>query len=94
MATFLLRTAFHNRPASNSLLLAGRVYPLDTMLSAGDWLVFGKIKIVISEVTVSEYEGVILNIDEDSREVLKRTGIVLADLYGTEIPVESAPEEA
>ncbi|RZJ58696.1 MAG: hypothetical protein EOO58_04785 [Hymenobacter sp.] len=90
MATFLLRTAFHNHPQGDSLLLAGRVYPLATTMKAGDWLVFGKIKILVREVEVSAYEGVILTIDQGSQESLKRTGIVLADLYGTEIQIESA----
>ena len=92
MATFLLRTVFHNRPQDDSLLLVGRVYPLTTTMKAGDRLVFGKIKIRVQEVEVSAYEGVILTIDQDSRESLKRTGILLADLYGTEIQIESVEQ--
>ena len=88
MATFLLRTAFP--PQEESWLLAGRVYPLGTTIRAGDRLVFGKISIRVQEAVVSAYKGVILTIDQDSKESLRRAGIVLADLYGTEIPIESA----
>ena len=70
-------------------MLAGRVYPLATTMKAKDHLVFGKIRILVEEVTVSAYEGVILTISPDSAESLRRAGIVLADHYGTEIVVES-----
>lgn len=90
MAEFLLRITFHNRPAGNDLLLAGRVYPLTSTIKAGDWLVFGKMKVLVREAETSEYEGVIVTIGEDGVETLRRAGIILTQLYGTKIPIESA----
>ena len=92
MAVFLLRISFRNQPGGSDFLLTGRVYPLATAVKAGDWLVFGQMKALIKSVEVSAYEGVILTISEDAVETLRRTGIVLPSLYGTEIPIESAAQ--
>jgi hypothetical protein len=94
MAEFLLRISFHNRPAGNDFLLAGRVYPAATTIKAGDWLVFGEMKVVVQAVEVSDYEGVILTISQEAVENLRRTGIILTKLYGTKIQLDSALAQA
>ena len=90
MAEFLLRISFHNRPNGDDLLLTGRVYPAETTIKAGDWLVFGEMKARIKRIETSDYEGVILTISQDAVETLRRAGIILAKLYGTKIRLESA----
>jgi hypothetical protein len=90
MAVFLLRISFHNRPAGNDLLLTGRVYPRTATLKAGDSLVFGEMKLLVQEVEVSDHEGVTLKVSQNGVETLRRTGVILTSLYGTEIPIESA----
>ena len=90
MAEFLLRISFHNRPTGDDYLLTGRVYPSETVITPGDWLVFGGLKAAIKAVEVSDYEGVILTISQDAVETLRRTGVTLTKLYGTKIQLESA----
>ena len=90
MTEFLLRISFHNRPIGDDLLLAGRLYPLASTIEAGDWLVFGEMKVAVQAVEVSDYEGVILTISQNGVETLRRAGILLTKLYGTKIRVESA----
>jgi hypothetical protein len=90
MAVFLLRISFHNRPTGNDMLLTGRVYPLTATIKAGDWLVFGEMKLMVRKVEVSDHEGITLTISEGGVENLRRSGVMLTSLYGTEIPIESA----
>jgi hypothetical protein len=90
MAVFLLRISFHDHPAGNTLLLTGRVYPLGATIKAGDWLVFGEMKVLVQAVETSAHEGVILTINQNEVETLRRSGIILTKLYGTEIQIESA----
>jgi hypothetical protein len=90
MAVFLLRIAFHNRPSGDDILLTGRVYPLTATIKAGDWLVFGEMKVLVQQVENSAHEGVILTISPNAVENLRRTGVILTKLYGTEILIESA----
>jgi hypothetical protein len=94
MAEFLLRISFHNRPTSDDFLLTGRVYPSETVVKVGDWLVFGEMKAAIQAVEVSDYEGVILTISQNAVETLRRAGIILTKLYGTKILIESAALQA
>jgi hypothetical protein len=90
MAEFLLRISFHNRPTGDDLLLTGRVYPAETTIKAGDWLMFGEMKVKIKAVETSDYEGVILTISQDAVETLRRGDIILTKLYGTKIRIENA----
>ncbi len=90
MAVFLLRIAFRNQPSGSDFLLTGRVYPPEPPLKAGDWLLFGQLKVSIKTVQKAAYEGVMLTIGQDAVETLRRMGIMLPSLYGTEIPIESA----
>jgi hypothetical protein len=90
MAEFLLRISFHNRPTGDDLLLTGRVYPAETVIKVGDWLVFGEMKVAIQAVEVSEYEGVILTISQHAVETLRRAGIIITKLYNTKIRLKSA----
>jgi hypothetical protein len=92
MAVFLLRISFRNQPSGSDFLLTGRVYPPATAIKAGDWLVFGQIKVLVKTIEVSAYEGVMLTISQDAVETLRRAGIALTKLYGTEIPIESAAQ--
>jgi hypothetical protein len=92
MAVFLLRISFRNDPNGAEFLLTGRVYPASAVIKAGDWLLFGESKVLVKQVEVSAYEGVILTISQDAVETLRRGGIALTKLYGTEIPVESAAQ--
>ena len=88
MAVFLLRTSFRNQPDGHDFLLTGRVYPAATTVKAGDKLVFGAMKIAVKQVETATYEGVILTIDQDAVETLRRAGVTLTSLYGTEIQLE------
>lgn len=90
MAEFLLRISFHNRPTGDDMLLTGRVYPASTTITIGDWLVFEEMKVKVQAVEVSDYEGVILTISQNAVETLRRAGIILTQLYGTKIRIESA----
>ncbi|RZK18029.1 MAG: hypothetical protein EOO56_16890 [Hymenobacter sp.] len=92
MAVFLLRISFRNQPNSSDFLLTGRVYPPSTHIKAGDWLLLGEMKVPVKQVVSTDYQGVMLTIGQDSVETLRRSGIALTKLYGTEIPVESAAE--
>lgn len=92
MAVFLLRISFRNQPNGSDFLLTGRVYPPSVVLKAGDWLLFGEMKIPIKQVVSTDYQGVMLTIGQNSVEILRRSGIGLTKLYGTEIPIESALE--
>ncbi len=92
MAVFLLRIAFRNQPSGSDFLLTGRVYPPETPLKAGDWLLFGQLKVLIKSVQNAAYEGVMLTVGQEAVETLRRTGIMLPSLYGTEILIESATE--
>jgi hypothetical protein len=92
MAVFLLRISFRNQLSGSDFLLTGRVYPSSTVIKAGDWLVFGEMKVSVKQVELSTYEGVTLTISQDAVETLRRTGIGLTELYGTEIKVESAAQ--
>ena len=94
MAEFLLRISFHNRPTGDDLLLAGRVYPLSATIKAGDWLVFGEMKVEVQAVEISAYEGVILTVSQNGVETLRRAGIIVTKLYGTKIKIESATPPA
>jgi ASC-1-like (ASCH) protein len=94
MAEFLLRISFHNRPTGDDFLLVGRVYPASTTIKAGDWLVFGEMKIAVQAVEVSDYDGVTITISQDAVETLRRTGVALTKLYGTKIQLESATQQA
>jgi len=49
-------------------------------------------KVLVKQVAVSDYEGVILTISQDAVETLRRAGIALTKLYGTEITIESAAQ--
>lgn len=93
MAVFLLRIAFRNQPDGSDFLLAGRVYPAATVVKAGDWLVFGEMRTRVKQAETATYEGVMLTIDQEAVETLRRSGVVLTSLYGTEIQLESATEE-
>ena len=90
MPEFLLRTSFHNRPTGDDQLLVGRVYPAATTVAVGDWLLFEGLKVAVQAVEVSDYEGVILAISQGAVETLRRTGVMLANLYGTKIRLEPA----
>ena len=90
MAVFLLRVSFRNQPDGSDFLLAGRVYPAATAVKAGDWLVVGEMRIPVKQVEMATYEGVILTIDQDAVETLRRVGVSLTSLYGTEIQLEVA----
>jgi len=90
MAVFLLRISFRNQPGGSDFLLAGRVYPAATTVKAGDRLVVGEMKIPVKRVETATYEGVILTIDRDAVETLRRAGVALTSLYGTEIQLEIA----
>jgi hypothetical protein len=90
MAVFLLRISFRNQPDGDSFLLAGRVYPATTVVKAGDWLVVGEMRISVKQVETATYEGIILTIGQDAVETLRRAGMALTSLYGTEIQLESA----
>ncbi len=92
MAVFLLRIAFRNQPDGSDFLLTGRVYPATTTVKAGDWLVLGQLKVLIKQVETATYEGVMLTISQDAVETLRRSGIVLTKLYGTEIQLESTAQ--
>jgi hypothetical protein len=92
MAVFLLRIAFRNQPSGSDFLLTGRVYPPTTTIKAGDWLVVEGMKILIKQVVSTDYQGVMLTISQDAVETLRRSGIALTKLYGTEILLESAAE--
>ena len=92
MVEFLLRTSFHNRPTGDDLLLVGRVYPAAATVKAGDWLVFGEMKVGVQAVEVSDYDGVTITISQDAVETLRRTGVILTKLYGTKISLESAAQ--
>ncbi|TVT37699.1 hypothetical protein FNT36_21225 [Hymenobacter setariae] len=92
MATFLLRISFRNQPTGSDFLLTGRVYPSSTIIKAGDWLLFGAIKVLVKQVETTDYQGVMLTISQDAVETLRRGGITLTKLYGTEIPIESAAQ--
>jgi hypothetical protein len=92
MAVFLLRISFRNQPDGSDFLLTGRVYPASTVIKAGDWLLLGGMKVPVKQVVSTDYQGVMLTIGQDSVETLRRSGIALTKLYGTEIPVESAAE--
>ena len=94
MAEFLLRISFHNRPTGDDLLLAGRVYPSSFIIKAGDWLVFGKMKVEVQAAEISDYEGVIITVSQNGVETLRRAGIILTKLYGTKIQIESAAPQA
>jgi hypothetical protein len=94
MASFLLRISFRNQPNGSDFLLTGRVYPSSTVIKAGDWLLVGAVRILIKQAVVTDYQGVMLTISQDAVETLRRAGIALTKLYGTEIPVESAEAEA
>lgn len=90
MAIFLLRISFRNQPSGSDFLLTGRVYPPTTPIKAGDWLVVAGMKTLIKQVVSTDYQGVMLTISQDAVETLRRSGIALTKLYGTEIPLESA----
>ena len=90
MAVFLLRISFRNQPDGSDFLLTGRVYPASTVIKAGDWLLLGGMKIPVKQVASTDYQGIMLTIGQDSVETLRRSGISLTKLYGTEIPVENA----
>jgi hypothetical protein len=90
MAVFLLRISFRNQPDGSDFLLTGRIYPASTVIKAGDWLLLGGMKIPVKQVVSTDYQGVMLTIGQDSVETLRRSGIALTKLYGTEIPLESA----
>jgi len=92
MAVFLLRIAFRNQPDGSDFLLAGRVYPAATVVKAGDWLVFGEMRTRVKQVETATYEGVILTIDQEAVETLRRSGVALTSLYGTEIQLETAEQ--
>ncbi|HET9505688.1 MAG TPA: hypothetical protein VFO93_19240 [Hymenobacter sp.] len=92
MAVFLLRIAFRNQPDGSDFLLTGRVYPATTTVKAGDWLVLGQLKVLIKQVEIATYEGIMLTISQDAVETLRRSGIVLTKLYGTEIQLESTAQ--
>ncbi len=92
MAVFLLRISFRNQPGGSDFLLAGRVYPATTTVRAGDWLVLGEIKMQIKQVEVSAYDGVMLTINQNAVETLRRAGLTLTKLYGTEIQLESVAQ--
>jgi hypothetical protein len=92
MAVFLLRIAFRNQPNGSDFLLTGRVYPPTITIKAGDWLVVAGMKILIKQVVSTDYQGVMLTISQDAVETLRRSGIALTKLYGTEILLESAVE--
>ena len=92
MAVFLLRISFRNQPDGSDFLLTGRIYPASTVIKAGDWLLLGGMKIPVKQVVSTDYQGVMLTIGQDSVETLRRSGIALTKLYGTEIPLESAAE--
>jgi hypothetical protein len=94
MAVFLLRISFRNQPDGSDFLLTGRVYPPSTAIKAGDWLVVGQLKVLIRQAVTTDYQGVMLTISQDAVETLRRGGMTLTKLYGTEIPIESAAEEA
>lgn len=47
-------------------------------------------KIPVKQVEIATYEGVVLTIDQDAVETLRRAGIALTSLYGTEIQLEVA----
>ncbi len=91
MAVFLLRISFRNQPGGSDFLLAGRVYPATTTVRAGDWLVLGEVKVQIKQVEISAYEGVMLTVGQSDVETLRRVGLTLTKLYGTEIQLVSAP---
>jgi hypothetical protein len=88
MAVFILRLSFRDHP-DGDFLLTGRVYPASAIMKAGDWLVIGEMKVLVSQVALSTYDGVTLTISQDAVETLRRTGITLTKLYGTEISIES-----
>ena len=90
MAVFLLRTSFRNQPGEGDFLLAGRVYPASAAVKAGDWLVVGEMRIRVKQAELATYEGVILTIDQDAVETLRRAGVSLTSLYGTEIQLKAA----
>jgi len=92
MAVFLLRISFRNQSDGSDFLLTGRVYPATTIIKAGDWLVFEQMKVLVKQVETSTYEGVMLTISQDAVETLRRAGIPLTKLYGTEIQIESAAQ--
>jgi hypothetical protein len=92
MAVFLLRISFRNQPDGSDFLLTGRIYPASTVIKAGDWLLLGGMKIPVKQVVSTDYQGVMLTIGQNSVETLRRSGIALTKLYGTEIPLESAAE--
>jgi hypothetical protein len=86
MAVFLLRVSFRNKPDGGDR----RLYPAATVVKAGDWLVVGEMRISVKQVEMATYEGIILTIEQDAVETLRRSGITLTSLYGTEIQLEAA----
>jgi ASC-1-like (ASCH) protein len=90
MAVFLLRTSFRNQSDGRDFLLTGRVYPATATVKAGDKLVFGAMKIAVKQAETATYEGIILTIDQEAVETLRRSGVALTSLYGTEIQLEIA----
>jgi hypothetical protein len=90
MAVFLLRISFRNQPSGSDFLLTGRVYPPTAIVKAGDWLLFGEVKVLIKQVVTTDYQGIMLTIGQDSVETLRRSGMALTRFYGTEIPLGGA----
>jgi hypothetical protein len=90
MAVFLLRISFQSQPGESDFLLAGRVYPAATAIKAGDRLVLGGMRVPVKQVENATYEGVMLTIDQGAVETLRRVGVTLTSLYGTEVQLEVA----
>jgi hypothetical protein len=47
-------------------------------------------RIRVKQAEIATYEGIILTIDQDAVETLRRAGVSLTSLYGTEIKLETA----